>query len=161
MKAEILKHLKKHANISRQELAERLNSDVATVEALIDELENDQEILGYQAILNQNGELEKEVVRAIIEVRVSPRREGGYDSIARRIARFPEVSDVYLMSGGYDLSVQLNGDNLQEIARVVSQKLSTIDGILSCATHFILKKYKESGFLYDQEDEYERLKIAP
>ena len=88
-------------------------------------------------------------------------REGGFNNIAKRVSRFPEVISLYLVSGGYDLQLEVQGDTLNDVATFVSSKLSTIDGVISTATHFLLKKYKESGRILHDEDEYERLKITP
>ncbi len=161
MEEKILKILQQQANISRQELADRLNLPVAEVDKIVTELEKNGFILGYTTIVNEEHPTRKNAVRAIIEVKITPTREGGYDRIATRISRFPEVSSVYLMSGGYDLSLQVDGETLQEVASFVASKLSTIDGVISCSTHFILKKYKEAGFSYKEEEEYERLKVTP
>ncbi|MBR2964787.1 MAG: Lrp/AsnC ligand binding domain-containing protein, partial [Lentisphaeria bacterium] len=96
-----------------------------------------------------------------IEVRVRPEREGGFDRIARRLSNFPQVTALYLMSGGYDLMLEVRGADLNEVASFVSSKLATIDGVLSTATHFLLKKYKESGVMLLEEEHDERLKIVP
>ena len=100
-------------------------------------------------------------VTAIIEVRVRPEREGGFDRIARRLSKFPQVTALYLMSGRYDLMLEVRGTDLNEVASFVSSKLSTIDGVLSTATHFLLKKYKEAGTMLLEEERDERLKIVP
>lgn len=161
MEDKILKILQEQANISKSELADRLGTDLDNVENIIAELEAGGHILGYTAIVNDDHPSRKTSVRALIEVKVTPKREGGFDKIATRISRFPEVSNVYLMSGGYDLSLEVNGESLQEVAAFVATKLSTIDGVISCATHFILKKYKEAGFCYQEEPKYERLSVTP
>ncbi len=161
MKEKIIKILQNSANVTHEEIALRLNLPKEEVSKLISELENELTVLGYKAIINEDY-LDKQCpVRAIIEVRITPQRDGGYNKIAERISKFPEVSNVYLMSGGYDLSLQVDGASLQEVSQFVASKLSTIDGIISCATHFILKKYKESGFCYNKEEEYERLSVTP
>ena len=100
-------------------------------------------------------------MRALIEVKVTPRREGGFDQVAQRIARYPEVTDLYLISGGFDLLLMVEGDSLQDVASFVSAKLSTIDGVISTSTGFMLKKYKESGRIMQNDEEYERLKVCP
>ena len=92
---------------------------------------------------------------------MTPRREGGFDQVARRIARLPEVTDLYLVSGSFDLLLTVEGDSLQEVASFVSAKLSTIEGVLSTSTSFLLKKYKESGKLFENEEEHERLQVCP
>ena len=102
----------------------------------------------------------EERVKALIEVKVTPRREGGFDAVARRIAKYPEVTDVMLISGGYDLLLTVEGSSLAKVANFVSDKLATIDGVISTSTGFILKKYKESGRVMRNDEEYERLKIC-
>ena len=161
MQEKIMKLLSKNARITRQEMANRLNTTIPEIERHIEELESEQVILGYHTVINEGSPRVERRVRAIIEVRISPRRENRYDDVAKRISRFSEVYGVCMISGEYDLSVQVDGDNIQEIASFVASKLSTIDGVISCATHFILKKYKESGFLYEKEEEHERLKVSP
>lgn len=161
MEEKILKILEQEANISKEELAERLNMPIEEVNEIVTELESKGYILGYTTIINEEHPTRKNAVRAIIELKITPKREGGYDKIATRISRFSEVSSVYLMSGAYDLSLEVNGDSLQDVASFVARKLSTIDGVVSCSTHFILKKYKEHGFIYKEEEEYERLKVTP
>jgi DNA-binding Lrp family transcriptional regulator len=94
-------------------------------------------------------------------VKVRPERDGGFNNIAKRLSKFPEIVSLYLVSGGYDLQLEVKGDTLQNVAEFVSRKLATIDGVISTATHFLLKKYKESGKILHDEDEYERLKITP
>ena len=98
-------------------------------------------------------------VSALIEVKLTPERDGGFDRIARRIGNFSQVSSCYLMSGGYDLAVIVEGEDLREVARFVSEKLSTLDGVISTATHFQLKVYKQSGFLATDTHEDERLSV--
>jgi DNA-binding Lrp family transcriptional regulator len=100
-------------------------------------------------------------VRAAIEVRMTPERGGGYDRVAKRISRFPEVDSVFLMSGGYDLLVYVKGENLRTVASFVNERLATIDGVLSTATHFTLKTYKDQGVLMKEENTDERLSVSP
>jgi len=160
MDSRVLRMLKENARVSCAEMADRLNVSEETVREKIAELEKNQVIQGYTAVVND--ELaEDSKVRALIEVRVTPRRDGGFDEVAKRIARFDEVIRLYLVSGAYDLLLEVEGDSLQEVASFVSAKLSTIDGVLSTATSFQLKKYKESGKLMLEEEEYERLKVCP
>lgn len=160
MKKEILRLLSDNARISTKEIAERLHMDVSKVEATIDELEKSDIIKGYTAVINED-KLHDNRVKAIIEVKVTPQRDGGFDQVARRISKFPEVSEVYLVSGGYDLRIEVTGENLQEVAQFVSSKLATIDGVISTMTHFLLKKYKEAGKIIHDEEQNERLKISP
>ena len=156
----ILNALAQNAKTTAADLAERLGATEAEVAAEIAELENRNIIRGYHAIINEDN-LHDKPVKAIIQVRVRPEREGGFDRIARRLSKFPQVTALYLMSGGYDLMLEVRGADLNEVASFVSSKLATIDGVLSTATHFLLKKYKESGTLLLEEERDERLKIVP
>ncbi|MCI7644241.1 MAG: Lrp/AsnC family transcriptional regulator [Lentisphaeria bacterium] len=160
MKAAIIKLLTENARFSLQDIAARLGITAAEADKIIKELEADKVICGYTAILNEN-ELAENYVRALIEVKVTPQRDGGFDKIAKRLAKFAEVTDLYLVSGNYDLRVEVKGKTLQEVANFVAAKLSTIDGVLSTSTLFLLKKYKESGRIIDNDEEYNRLKICP
>ena len=160
MKNDILRLLKKNARQSSEEIAEQVGSDVETVKKIIDELESDNVIRGYQAVIDESL-LPESQVKAIIEVHIQPQREGGFDNIARRLANFSEVHSLYLVSGGYDLQLEIQGESLQEVAGFVSKKLATIEGVTSTATHFLLKKYKEAGRIFEDGAEYERLKVTP
>ncbi len=160
MEKEILRLLVKNARMSVEEMAERLGTDGKTVAATIEKLEKNNVVKGYTAVINDE-ELEEHQVRAMIEVKVTPDRDRGFDSVAKRISKFPEVSNVYLVSGGYDLRVEVVGQNLQSVALFVSSKLSTIDGVISTVTHFLLKKYKQAGVIIHNEEENERLKVSP
>ena len=160
MKNDILRLLSGNARLTSEEIAERLDSDAASVQKVIDELENDKVIRGYQAVIDESL-LPETKVKAIIEVKIQPQRDGGFDNIAKRLANFAEVNSLYLVSGGYDLELEVQGETLQEVAGFVSSKLATIEGVTSTATHFILKKYKEAGTKFEGEDEYERLKVSP
>ena len=156
MESKILNLLSENARMSASEIALRAGLDAAAVEAAITDLEKRGVIRGYTAILNES-ELEDNKVKAIIEVKVTPSREGGFD----QIARYPEVIDLSLVSGGFDLLLTIEGNSLQEVASFVSAKLSTIEGVLSTSTSFMLKKYKESGRIMQSDEEYERLKVCP
>ena len=156
----ILSALAKDAKTTAADLAEQLGATEQEVAAEIAELENRNIIRGYHAIINEDN-LHDKPVKAIIQVRVRPEREGGFDRIARRLSKFPQVTALYLMSGGYDLMLEVRGADLNEVADFVSSKLATIDGVLSTGTHFLLKKYKESGTRLLEEEHDERLKIVP
>ncbi len=156
----ILKILEENALVSPEEIAQRLDIPIDSVRKRIRELEEQRIILAYKAIVDDE-KAERELVRAVIEVRISPERDGGFNRIARRIAQYDEVVDCHLMSGSYDLQVIVEGTNLKHVALFVSQKLSTIEGVLSTATHFMLKTYKEQGTLFHLEDHEERLKVSP
>lgn len=160
MTEKVLRLLQENARMSLEELAARASGTPAEIAQCIAELEEKQIIQGYTVIVNES-ELPGNRVRAIIEVKVTPRRDGGFDEVAKRIGRFPEVSRLYLVSGGYDLLLEIEGDTLQDVASFVSERLATIDGVLSTSTSFQLKKYKESGRLLAGDEEYERLKVCP
>ena len=149
---EILQLLKDNARLSSEDIAAMTKKTVAEVNQIIKKFENEGVILKYSAILNPDKVSEnKEKVRAIIEIQVTPEREHGFDAIAERIYRFPEVKTVNLMSGGYDLQVILEGETIQEVAFFVARKLSTLNGVKSTKTHFVLKTYKENDVLYVDE----------
>ena len=152
--------LKKDAHMPPEDLARELNLSVAEVYARIAHFEQEGTILGYQAILNaeMTGE---DSVTAVIEVKITPERGGGFDRLAARIAQFDEVKSCYLMSGGYDLLVLAEGRTLQSIAAFIAEKLSTIQGVISTATHFRLKVYKENGALLAREKSEPRLAVSP
>jgi len=160
MKNDVLRILRKNARESIDNIADRIGSDPETVKKIVDELERDKIVIGYQAVVDESL-LPESQVKAIIEVHIQPQREGGFDNIARRLANFSEVNSLYLVSGGYDLQLEVQGESLQEVAGFVSQKLATIEGVTSTATHFLLKKYKEAGRIFEDGAEYERLKITP
>lgn len=156
----LLKLLRDDASLKPSALAAMLNMSEADVIRKIQAYEADQVVLGYRTILNEE-KLGVEVVRAVIEVKITPERGGGFDRLAERIAKYSEVSSCYLMSGGYDLLVVVEGNNLRQVATFVSEKLATIQGVISTATHFILKPYKEQGVLMSREHNEERLAVSP
>jgi len=137
-----------------------LNLSVAEVNQRIERYEKEQVILGYQAVVDPE-KIDADAVTAFIEVSITPERGGGFDRLAERIARFDEVKSCWLMSGGYDLAIMLEASNLREIARFVSEKLSTVDGVVSTATRFRLKTYKQNGMLLSQPAAAERLPVTP
>ena len=157
---QLLKVLQENASLKPAQLAAMLNLPEAEVVQKIKTYEQDKIILGYQTVLNEE-KLGVELVRAVIEVKVTPEREGGFDRLARRIAKFSEVRSCYLMSGAYDLMVVVEGHNLRKVAAFVSEKLATLPGVLSTATHFILKPYKQQGILMGWEHQEERLAVTP
>jgi DNA-binding Lrp family transcriptional regulator len=156
----LLKLLHDNAALRPAQLAVLLGRPEAEVASAIKAYEADQVILGYRAILNEE-KLGVDSVRAVIEVKITPEREGGFDRIAERIAKFSEVRSCYLMSGAYDLLVEVEGEDLRQVAMFVSEKLATIQGVLSTATHFILKPYKEQGVLMKPERHEDRLPVTP
>ncbi|MFC2329789.1 MAG: Lrp/AsnC family transcriptional regulator [Treponema sp.] len=150
---EILELLRQNARLSIEDIAAMTKKSASEVEAIIKKLEDDGIILKYSAIINPEKDSEsKDKVRAEIEIQVTPEREHGFDALADRIYRFPQVKSLYLMSGGYDLKVIIEGDTLQEVALFVSRKLSTLEGVRSTKTHFILKTYKENDIVYVERD---------
>ncbi|MBI3849112.1 MAG: Lrp/AsnC family transcriptional regulator [Verrucomicrobia bacterium] len=157
---ELLELLQKNALESRENIARMLNLPLAEVNQRIVDYEQRGVIRGYQAILNED-QLELDTVTAVIEVKVTPQREGGFNSIADRISRFPEVRSAYLMSGAYDLLLFVEGHNLREVAAFVSERLSPLDGVISTSTHFMLKTYKRFGVLMQQDSSDERLSVSP
>ena len=157
----VIKLLLEGGSLSTAQMAQVLNLSEAEVNRQLDQLKKDRILLGWRPVLNLANE-EAGAVRAVIEVRITPERGGGFNRHADRISRFDEVESCYLMSGGYDLLVFVNGSSLQKVAAFVSEKLSTIEGVLSTATHFMLRSYKEQGFLMDvKTEESSRLKVAP
>jgi DNA-binding Lrp family transcriptional regulator len=157
---ELLHLLRLNARASAADLALELNRSEETVTAQIAELEKAGVILGYQTIVDSQKQAAGSVT-AVVEVKITPERGGGFDRLANRIARFREVQSCYLMSGGYDLLVVLEGESLQEIAAFISEKLSTIKGVISTATHFRLKAYKENGVSLLREEKEQRLAVTP
>ncbi|MBQ9787595.1 MAG: Lrp/AsnC family transcriptional regulator [Lentisphaeria bacterium] len=160
MKDKIISLLRSNARLSMEDIANELSADAAEVTALVGEMENSGVIRGYTAIVTDEAPGSESRVKALIEVKVTPSRDGGFDRVARRIAKFPEVTDLYLLSGGYDLLLTVEGSSLQQVANFVAAKLATIEGVTSTATSFQLKKYKESGMIMQSDEEYERLKIC-
>ena len=156
----LLQLLRRKARFSDQELADLLSSDKAAVAAQVSAWETDGTILGYHAVVNPEATGDTSV-SAFIEVKVTPERGGGFDRLAMRVSRFDQVVSCYLASGGYDLMVVVEGTDLREVARFVSEKLSSLDGVISTATHFRLKTYKENGFLFEREAATERLAVSP
>ena len=142
---EVLKTIIEGESFSTTQIGEILGMDESAVEEELNKLRDNNILLGWRPILNPEA-VEKERVRAVIEVKISPEREGGFDRTSERISRFDEVESCYLMSGGYDLLVIVKGDNLHKVAAFVSEKLATLSGVLSTATHFLLRAYKEQGY---------------
>jgi len=153
---EILDLLRQNARLSAEDIAAMTKKSVAEVQAIIKKLEDDGVILKYIAVVNpEKDAVARDKVVAEIQIQVQPQREHGFDAIADRIYRFPQVKSLYLMSGGYDLKVLIEGDNLKDVALFVSEKLSTLEGVRSTKTNFVLKTYKENEIVY-VEDECDR-----
>jgi DNA-binding Lrp family transcriptional regulator len=156
----LLELLQQNSNLSISDLSRLLGLPIAEIEQRIAEYEKNGVILAYQAVVDPE-KLDADAVTAFIEVRITPERGGGFDRLAQRIARFEEVKTCWLMSGGYDLAIMVEGRNLREIAHFVSEKLSTVEGVISTATRFRLKTYKQNGVLLSQPLNGERLPVTP
>lgn len=160
LKERILTVIEKNSRIDLAELAVMLGTEETDVANALQELEDDGIICGYHTMINwEKTGVEK--VTALIEVRVTPKRGQGFEDIAERIYKYPEVDTVYLMSGGYDLMVILEGKTLREVAGFVTDKLSTLDTVIGTTTHFILKKYKDHGTIMAKKPEDLREKVMP
>lgn len=157
---ELLRILKSNALESPENLAKMLSLTEDEVKEKIANYEKRGIIRGYQAIVNED-QLDLNRVTAVIEVKVTPEREGGFDHIAKRISRFDEVQSMYLMSGAYDFLLFVAGEDLKRVALFVSEKLATLEGVTSTETHFMLKTYKHHGIMMESEDGYERIKVSP
>ncbi|MCR4813529.1 MAG: Lrp/AsnC family transcriptional regulator [Lachnospiraceae bacterium] len=160
MREKILTVIEKNSKIDLKELAVILGEDEIDVANEIKSMEEDGTICGYHTLIDWD-KTSIEKVSALIEVRVTPQRGQGFDTIAERIYKYPEVNSVYLMSGGYDLLVTLEGKTLKEVSSFVTNKLSTLETVLSTTTHFILKKYKDHGTIMAKKYEDTRLKMTP
>ena len=158
LERDIVNILQEDARISPKKIAAILSVDEAAVKACISEMEQNGVLVKYTAIVNSE-KAEDAIVEALIEVKVTPKKKEGFDGIAKQIAAFPEVKAVYLMSGAYDLAVFIEDKTLQQVARFVSERISTFDGVISTATHFILKKYKIEGTRTYRDDEDFRLSV--
>lgn len=157
---ELLELLEKNHTLPLEKLAIMLNKPEEEVASLIKQLEKEKIIVKYHTIINWE-KAGVDSVTAIIAVKITPQREVGFDAIAERIYRFPEVRSLYLMSGAYDLQVMIEGNSLKEVATFVSTKLSTIEGVVSTTTHFMLKKYKEAHVIMEDREEDHRLVVSP
>ncbi|MDY6304562.1 MAG: Lrp/AsnC family transcriptional regulator [Oribacterium sp.] len=160
MRDKILAIIEKNARLSVKDIAALLGEDEAKVSAEIEAMENEGIICGYHTLINWD-KTSDERVDALIEVKVAPQRGMGFDSIAERIYQYDEVDAVYLMSGAFDFMVLINGRTMKEVATFVASKLSPMDSILSTATHFVLKKYKDHGTVIEQVKVDERMKVSP
>ena len=156
MREQILHMLEKNSRIDLKDLAIMLGQDEVAVANEIAQMEKENIICGYHTMINWENTSQEKVI-ALIEVKVTPQRGMGFDKLAERIYQYDEVETVYLMSGGYDFTVILNGKTLREVSQFVSDKLSTLDSVLSTSTHFVLKKYKEHGTVLAQKHKDERM----
>jgi DNA-binding Lrp family transcriptional regulator len=157
---ELLNLLKQNALETPENLSKLLGLSVDEVKQKIAEYEKDGVIRAYQAVVNEE-KLDASLVTTVIEVKVTPESEGGFDRIADRISRFPEVESVYLMSGGFDLLLFIKGRTMHEAFSFVSETLATMPGVTSSATHFMMKTYKQNGIVMHTGDDDERLKVSP
>ncbi|ERM92932.1 MAG TPA: Lrp/AsnC family transcriptional regulator [Caldanaerobacter subterraneus] len=152
--------LQENGRLTEHQIASILGISEEEVKSTIKELENKKVILKYSALIDWE-KINREVVTALIDVKVTPQQELGFNAIAHKICQFEEVKSVSLISGTYDLSVEVEGKTMKEIALFVAEKLAPIDGVLSTTTHFILKRYKEDGVLYEENQDDKRLVIVP
>lgn len=160
MREKLLSVIEKNSRIDIKELAVIMGAEEIDIVNELEAMEQEGIICGYHTLIDwEKTSIEK--VSALIEVRVTPQRGQGFDKIAERIYKYPEVNSVYLISGGYDLLVSLEGKSLKEISAFVSDKLSTLETVLSTATHFILKKYKDHGTILAKKHEDTREKVTP
>ncbi len=159
MEEKILNYIERNSRIDLRDLAAMIGSDEATVMNALEDMEKRHVICGYHTLIDwEKAGIEK--VTALIEVRVTPQRGMGFDKVAERIYNYPEVHAVYLISGGFDLMVTIEGRTLREVSNFVSDKLSTIDSVLSTKTNFILKKYKDHGTIMAADTKDERMKVS-
>src|SRR5208282_3169465 len=150
----LLKLLEEYALRTPADLSKMLNLPAEEVQRRIKQYEDDKVVIN-------DDKVDTDLVKAVIEVKIQPEREGGFDRIAKRIAKFDEVTSLFLMSGGYDLLIFVEGHSLRQVAQFVAEKLATLEGVTSTGTHFTLKTYKEQGVMMEGGEEYERLKISP
>ena len=149
---QILELLQDEAKLTAKQLAVMLNESEEDVQKAIAQYERDGVINGYHALVNWERTVTQRAT-ALIELRITPKKDTGFDEIAGRVMNFPEVESVYLVSGGYDLAVTVTGKTMQDVAMFVSKRLATIDGVLSTATHFVLTKYKDGGVIFNKDYE--------
>lgn len=152
---QLLKLLEKDAHISAEDLALMCEKEVGDIKKMIDDYEKSGVILGYTTVIDWD-KTDHEYVNALIELKVIPQLDRGYDAIAEKIYNYPEVESLYLMSGGYDLAVMLRGKTMREVAIFVASKLATLEAVTSTATHFVLRKYKDHGVIFGAVDHDER-----
>ncbi len=160
MRKKLLNLLKQNARLSNAELAVMLGTDEQTVAAQIAGLEEDGVIIGYSPIINEE-RADDETVTAIIELKITPIKDMGFDDLAHTIMQFEEVDTVLLLSGANDLSVTITGTSLRKVALFVSERLAVLDGVLSTTTHFVLRRYKEKGHVFDEDNTDERSMVSP
>ena len=160
MRADILGLIQNNSKLGVEDLALMLGSNETDIANEISAMEKEKIISGYHTLINWD-KTNTERVTALIEVKVTPQRGEGFDKIAERIYRFKEVTAVYLMSGGFDLTVIIEGATMKEVALFVGQKLAPLESVLSTGTHFVLKKYKDYGIILEEEKKDERMVVSP
>lgn len=160
MRQEILEILENDCRVTPEQIAVMLGEDAAVVKETIGQLENEKVVLKYQAVINHE-KIDNGLVTALIDVKVAPQREVGFDQVAARIYRYPEVRSVFLVSGAYDLAVMVQGHSLQEVAAFVSEKLAALEHVQSTMTHFLLKTYKQDGVIFADQEEDRRQVVTP
>lgn len=160
MREQILNAIEFNSKRTVTDLAIMLGSSEAAIAAELSDMEKEKIICGYHTLINWD-KASSEKVTALIEVKVTPQRGQGFDKIAERIYNFKEVKSVYLMSGGFDLTVIIEGSTMKEVALFVGQKLAPLESVLSTATHFVLKKYKDYGIVLEEESKDERMVVTP
>ena len=143
----ILKILEDNANLSTEQLAIMCNKEKGDIQKLIQKYEKDGVILGYKTMIDWD-KTDREYVNALIELKITPQRDRGFDRVAERIYNYPEVQSLYLMSGSFDLAVLLEGRTMKEVAYFVARKLATLEDVVATSTHFVLRKYKDKGVIY-------------
>ena len=150
---------KEQGMVDAKKISRMLGMTEDEVNGKLKELENDHIIAGYKTIVNWD-KTDREVVRALIDLRITPQRGEGFDKVAERIYKYPQVRALYLMSGAYDLSVVIEGKTMKEVALFVAQKLAPMESVISTATHFVLKKYKEEGIIFEDDEKDTRQVIT-
>ncbi|MCQ2424226.1 MAG: Lrp/AsnC family transcriptional regulator [Clostridia bacterium] len=159
MEEELLKLLEKNCRLTDEQISRMLGKEQGDLRCMMQKLEDDKVILAYKAIVDWD-KVEHESVNALIELKITPQRDQGFDRVAKKIYNYPEVESLYLMSGGYDLCVQLRGKTMKEVAYFVARKLAVMDEVVSTATHFVLKKYKDTGVIFESATADERGNMA-
>lgn len=160
LEKKVLRLIENDSRLNSKTIAVMLEENEEKINAIINKLEKEKYILGYNTIINWE-RLGEDGVTALIDVKVTPEREVGFNKVAERICRFPEVRCVYLMSGTYDLSVTVTGETMKDVASFVSHKLSTLEQVQSTTTHFVLKRYKQDNFIFEEPQEDKRLVVSP
>lgn len=161
MNNDILELLQENSKYTASDIATMLALDIEVVQKDIEEMEKEQIICRYSALINWDKTDKKDNVTALIEVKVTPQRGEGFDRVAERIYKFKEVKSLYLMSGGFDFTVIIEGKTMKEVALFVGQKLAPLESVISTATHFVLKKYKDYGVTFEETKKDERMIVSP